>query len=116
MGDTPRIDHRYQTVIFDSERWAHFIPRDGDIVVCTSYKAGTTWMQMICALLIHRTRDLPAPLALLSPWLDMRTTAIEEVLANLEAQQHRRVFKTHTPLDGAPFFENVTYLFCGRDP
>jgi aryl sulfotransferase len=116
MGATPRIEHRYEHFIFDSQRWSGFTPRDGDVVVCTGYKAGTTWTQMICAMLIHRTAHLPAPLALLSPWIDMRTTAIAEVLATLDAQEHRRVMKTHTALDGLPYFDNVTYLFCGRDP
>jgi aryl sulfotransferase len=34
----------------------------------------------------------------------------------LEAQQHRRFIKTHTPLDGIPFDERVTYIGVGRDP
>jgi len=28
----------------------------------------------------------------------------------------RRIVKTHTPLDGLPFYDKVTYVFCGRDP
>jgi len=49
----PSIEHEYRNLIFDSTRWDRFTPRDGDVVVCTSYKAGTTWTQMICGLLIH---------------------------------------------------------------
>lgn len=106
----------YQTMVFDSSRWARFSPRDGDVIVCTSYKAGTTWTQMICLLLIHQTPTLPAPLAEISPWLDMRTEAIEAIMAGLEAQPFRRVIKTHTPRDGIPDYDNVTYVVCGRDP
>lgn len=116
MDERPRIERVYQTLIFDSSRWADFQPRDGDVFVCTSYKAGTTWTQMVCALLIHQTPELPKPLARLSPWLDMRTAPIAEILDELESQDHRRLIKTHTALDGLPYFDNVTYLVCGRDP
>jgi aryl sulfotransferase len=116
MSARPKVEHRYRNMIFDSGRWDSFVPRDGDVIVCTSYKAGTTWTQMICALLIHKTPDLPLPLAELSPWLDIRVKAIEEVVAALERQPFRRIIKTHTGLDGLPYYDNVTYLVCGRDP
>ncbi len=116
MEDYPRVEHLYQNVVFDSGRWSKFAPRDGDVIVCTSYKAGTTWTQMACALLIHQTPDLPASLAELSPWLDMRLDAIDDVVGALDRQTHRRVIKTHTGLDGLPYHDNVTYVVCGRDP
>jgi aryl sulfotransferase len=116
MNDRPQITHTYANVLIDSARWAGFTPRDGDVIVCTSYKAGTTWTQMICALLIHQTADLPAPLGKLSPWLDMQLDPIGAILDQLEAQPHRRVIKTHTAMDGLPYFDNVTYVYCGRDP
>jgi hypothetical protein len=71
---------------------------------------------MICALLILQTPDLPAPLATLSPWLDWSITPKDEVYALLEAQQHRRFIKTHTPLDGIPVDELATYMVVARDP
>jgi len=60
---------RYQSPDEDSTRWLGFPFRDGDIVISTRSKTGTTWVQMICALLIFQTPELPAPLAQLSPWL-----------------------------------------------
>ena len=116
MSQEPRVEHVYKNFVMDSARWSSFKPRDGDVLVCTSYKAGTTWTQMICALLIHQTPDLPAPLAELSPWLDMRISSLDEVLTTYQGQADRRFIKTHTPLDGLPYFDNVTYLYCGRDP
>ena len=71
---------------------------------------------MQCALLLFRTPDLPAPLAKLSPWLDMNTRPLDEVRADLEAQTHRRFIKTHLPLGAVPWDERVTYLHVGRDP
>jgi hypothetical protein len=41
---------------------------------------------------------------------------LAEVTAALAAQTHRRVIKTHTPLDGLPLHPDVTYLVVGRDP
>jgi hypothetical protein len=73
-------------------------------------------MQMICALLVLQTPDLPAPLDLLSPWLDMQTRSVDDVFAALDAQDHRRFIKTHTPLDGLPWHDRVTYICVGRDP
>lgn len=102
--------------VWNSERWNGFDFRDDDIVISTAPKCGTTWMQMQCALLLFRTADLPAPLAKLSPWLDMNTRPLDDVLADLDAQTHRRFIKTHTALYDLPWDERVTYLHVGRDP
>lgn len=107
---------RYRTDLEDSARWDGFGFRPGDIVISAPSKSGTTWTQMMCALLVFQSADLPAPLTTLSPWLDMRVRPVGEVVARLEAQRHRRFIKTHTPLDGLPYDERVTYLAVGRDP
>ena len=112
----PRRTRRYDHRFFDSERWRDFRPRHDDIFICTAYKAGTTWMQNICAMLVLGTTRFDRPLGRISPWLERDTSPIETVLALLEAQKHRRMIKTHTPLDGLPFFAGNTYLFVGRDP
>jgi len=97
-------------------RWLRFRFRAGDIVISTPHKSGTTWMQMICALLIFRTPDLPAPLWQLSPWLDTPDVPPEHVDAQLAAQRHRRFIKTHTPLAGIPSDARVTYVVTARHP
>ena len=58
---------RYVSADEDSGRWERFAFRQGDIVISTRSKSGTTWLQMICALLVFQTPDLPAPLPELSP-------------------------------------------------
>jgi len=107
---------RYRTVIFDSARWARFPFRADDIVISTPPKCGTTWMQTLCAMLVFDGLEFGCPLADISPWLDMQTKNCAEVVALLEAQEHRRFIKTHTPLDGVPFVEGVTYVCVARDP
>ena len=107
---------RYAGGSFDSSRWDGFVLRPDDVVVCAPQKCGTTWVQMICALLIFQTDRLPAPLALLSPWLDSKSAPLTEVTTGLDAQQHRRFIKTHTPLNGLPGVGSCTYLCVARDP
>jgi len=107
---------RYRSADEDSARWAGFPFREGDIVISTRSKTGTTWVQMICALLIFQTPDLPASLGQLSPWLDFLTTPRDQVYALLAAQRHRRFIKTHTPLDGVPADPRASYLVTGRHP
>jgi aryl sulfotransferase len=106
----------YRTGLTDSRRWRGFELRADDIVVSVPSKCGTTWAQMICALLVFRTADLPGPLTTLSPWLDMRLRPLDDVARVLAGQQHRRFIKTHTPLDGLPQRKGVSYLVVGRDP
>ena len=107
---------RYRATVYDSTRWDGFELRPGDIIISTPPKCGTTWTQMICALLILQAPEFPLPSDTLSPWIDMVTRPRTEVFADLEAQTHRRFIKTHTPLDGLPFEPTVTYICVGRDP
>jgi hypothetical protein len=107
---------RYRSPDEDSGRWQGFPFRPGDVVISTRSKSGTTWMQMICLLLVLRTPELPRSLGELSPWLDWLAEPRDDVFARLAAQRHRRVIKTHTPLDGVPLDPRATYVVVGRHP
>ncbi|MBW3557629.1 MAG: sulfotransferase domain-containing protein [Actinobacteria bacterium] len=107
---------RYQSPDEDSARWEGFPFREGDIVISTRSKHGTTWLQMICALLVFQSSEFPAPLAVLSPWLDWLAEPRDDVLARLEAQRHRRFIKTHTPLDGFPIDRRALLIVGARHP
>jgi hypothetical protein len=106
----------YQSPVEDSGRWLGFRFRPGDIVISTRRKTGTTWLQMICALLIFQTPELPDPLWRLSPWLDNLAVPHDFMYAELAGQRHRRFIKTHTPLDGIPLDPRVTYIVTARHP
>ena len=85
----------------DSRRWSGYKPREGDVVIATAPKVGTTWMQQIVNLLIFQSAQ-PRTLGELSPWIDCRfRKPIDEVLSNIEAQTHRRFLKAHLPLGRA---------------
>ncbi|MDQ1435050.1 MAG: aryl sulfotransferase [Actinomycetota bacterium] len=107
---------KYKSLVHDSTRWEAFAFRRDDIVITTPPKCGTTWTQMICALLIFQSPGLDESLDLISPWLDMLTRDVASVRADLDAQTHRRFIKTHTPYDGLPHDPDVTYICVGRDP
>ncbi len=115
MNKKPSQLHHYQNSVMNSARWAQFEPRDDDIIITTSYKAGTTWMQGICAALVFQQPEPPLPQDDLTPWLDANFAPIEEVITQLDGLTHRRYIKTHCPLDGALYYDNVKYIFVGRD-
>ena len=100
----------------NTDRWENFSLRDGDIFICTPSKSGTTWMQAICAHIVFKDTEFYAPIGEISPWYDVDGTAVEDIVAKLEAQTHRRIIKSHTPLDGMPYFENATYVHVARNP
>jgi hypothetical protein len=116
MTDLQAPRTRYRSFLADSSRWDGFAFRPGDVVISTPPKSGTTWTQMLCALLIFDGPTFPAPLEDVSPWLDMCNRPLAEVTTALTAQTHRRFIKTHTPVDGLPLHADVTYLVVGRDP
>jgi aryl sulfotransferase len=115
----PTRSRVYQNHHLDSERWHEYSPRDGDIIVTTSYKSGTTWTQSILLSLLHpEVTDPQTSMQQMSPWVDARFVPIPraDLRGILEALPDRRFLKSHLPLDGLPCFENVRYLIVGRDP
>lgn len=107
---------RYRSIVYDSDRWDGVVLRPTDIVISTPPKCGTTWTQMICALLVFQTPELPTSISELSPWVDQEVRSRKALRSLLEGMSYRRFLKTHTPLDGLPRVEGVTYLCVGRDP
>ena len=47
----------YNEFVMESGRWDNFQPRPDDIIIATPAKCGTTWTQMICALLIFQKTE-----------------------------------------------------------
>ena len=90
--------------------------RPGDVVISTSMKAGTTWMQRIMSLLVFGAGPLPAPLPELSPWIDSAFMGdVDGMAATIEAQEHQRFLKSHLPFDALPYDPAVRYICVGRD-
>ena len=103
------------TPVSDSRRWERFEPRNDDIVIGTFAKCGTTWTQRIVDLLVFQSADV-RPFGAMSPWLDSKLFApVEDDLATLNAQTHRRYIKSHLPFDALPVWDTVKYIHVGRD-
>ncbi len=99
----------------DSAQWDPYVPREGDIVIGTAPKVGTTWMQQIVSLLVFQSTE-PKPLQIISPWLDCRLrNNLDQMLALLETQTHRRYIKSHLPLSALPVWDEVKYIHVARD-
>jgi aryl sulfotransferase len=110
----PKKAREIQTAIVDSTRWNGFKFRADDVVIDTFGKSGTTWMQQIVGQLVLDAPD-GVSAADASPWLDMRIFPLDETLAALEAQKHRRFIKTHLPVDALVFSPRAKYIYVGRD-
>lgn len=116
IGEQEAPTKDYVDGLTNSVRWQAFRPRPGDIVVITPPKSGTTWTQAILAMLIAGDPDVDADTSMKSPWIDMNRRAIGEVIDRLEAQDHRRQVKTHTPFDGIPVWSELRYIAVYRHP
>src|SRR3954469_7016563 len=100
LARAPTRDVR--TAIMESSRWDGFPVRADDIVIATYPKVGTTWTQRIVDLLVFQD-PAPRPLLDVSVWLDSRIFgSLDQELATLEAQTHRRFIKSHLPFDALP--------------
>ena len=97
----------------NSEKWNAFAFRDGDIVIATYAKSGTTWMQQLAGQLIFAGAE-GLNIHQMSPWVDLRVLP-PEALAALDGQTHRRFVKTHLPADALVFSPKVKYICIGRD-
>lgn len=115
MTERPQVTREYHNALLDSSYWEHFKPRPDDIIISTSMKAGTTWMQRICAALVFQSPELKEPVDATSPWIDMRNSLPALTQPGLEAQAHRRFVKSHLPLDATPYYDEVKYIVVGRD-
>jgi diadenosine tetraphosphatase ApaH/serine/threonine PP2A family protein phosphatase len=114
MTDQAGPRRRYQGERYDSARWLGFPFRDGDIVISTPSRTGTTWAQMICALLIFGEPQLPAPLGRLSPWLDHLVAPREEVYAGREILSDAEIARYHARVTGMAPPDMLAWLHSPR--
>lgn len=106
----------YKSMINDTDRWDRFPHEPGDIFINTPSKNGTTWMQTIVTFLLFETSELDFVPAERSPWFDMAIMDLDAAIDGFSKDDKRNIIKTHTPLDGVPFYEDATYIGVYRDP
>ena len=111
--DSSRKTRELQNHHMDSTLWNDFPFRDGDVIVGTYAKTGTTWTQQIVGQLLYQG-DPDVAMGELSPWWDMRVVP-PEVREQVINSPGRRVLKTHLPADALVFSPKCKYLYVGRD-
>jgi aryl sulfotransferase len=99
----------------DSLRWRLVNLRDGDVVVASWAKAGTTWLQQVVTQMVYGIGGrymLPR----VAPWVDSPYVP-EERLARMESGDFfaRRVFKSHLDAKAVPYCEMTKYIYVARD-
>lgn len=114
IASLPKKTREIHNNHMDSTVWNEFKFRPDDIIIATYAKSGTTWTQQIVSQLIFNGAE-DVNVAEISPWLDLRIMPREVKLPLLEAQTHRRVIKTHLPLDAFVFRPDVKHIYIGRD-
>jgi aryl sulfotransferase len=109
----PRKTRELHNHHMDSTVWNDFAFRNDDVIVATYAKSGTTWTQQIIGQLLFDGEE-GIPIHDISPWVDLRIMP-PDTMQKLEAQQHRRVIKTHLPLDALTFSPKAKYIYVARD-
>ena len=109
----PLKSGEYQDQLMDSTRWDDFPYRDGDIVIGTWAKSGTTWTQQIMGQLLFNGEP-HLPVMDIAPWVDLRLFPVESVREVVDSQDHRRFLKTHLPGDSITIDPRASYIYIGR--
>ena len=112
-GEAPTVAREYIDAQCDSTAWNGFRFRDGDIVVASPAKAGTTWTLAILVQLIHGAPEAPR-VGNICRWIDF-TLFREGRMEAVEAQTHRRVMKSHLPAYALPISPRAKYIYVARD-
>ncbi|HEU4620020.1 MAG TPA: sulfotransferase domain-containing protein [Gammaproteobacteria bacterium] len=89
-----------------------YVPEPGDVFVSTYPKCGTTWMQYIVYLIVHRGEPLPDGATLVDAFPHLEEIGAEAA----RALPRPRLLKTHLPLPMAPFGRDARYVFVARNP
>ncbi|WP_200250688.1 sulfotransferase domain-containing protein [Thiococcus pfennigii] len=106
--------HVFASRHIDSTIWNLVPLRADDIIVGSYAKSGTTWLQTILCRLVHGPSAC-LDISELSPWVESRHGEISNKLSLLKRQQHRRVLKTHLPLNSLVWDARVRYVYIARD-
>jgi aryl sulfotransferase len=114
QSELPNKTSEFQNHHMDSTRWNEFKFRDDDIVIVTWAKSGTTWVQQIVGQFVFNAAE-NIPVMNISPWLDYRAIAKDDLFAMLEGQSHRRFIKTHLPANSLVISPSAKYIYVARD-
>ncbi|KAG8201901.1 hypothetical protein JTE90_027379 [Oedothorax gibbosus] len=91
----------------------YYIPHNGDVIICSFPKTGTSWLQYIVQQIISKGQPLPKFMDLyykIIPFIEM--AGIEAV----EALTKPRIYKHHFSQNAIPIRDNAKYIYIYRNP
>jgi aryl sulfotransferase len=109
----PLVPVVMKNALMDTTRWKNVSMREGDVIIASYQKSGTTWIQQIVGQILSNG-DPAVEVAKVSPWIEMRLVP-PEAYAALEASSQRRFYKSHSPPNAIPYARNAKYIYIGRD-
>lgn len=97
---------------------AHFQARPTDVLITTTAKAGTTWMQQILHQLRSGGDDQFHSIDEVVPWLEFPREGKHwsAVLSEYESLANPRIFKTHCTYEQTPGLDTARFILTSRDP
>ena len=100
----------------NDEIWNHLKNLNDDVIIASTIKSGTTWLQQIVAQIIFESK-FNQNLNETSLWIDtLRDFTENELLDKIGKQNHRKFLKTHSPASVVyKNNSNLKYLFITRD-
>ncbi|KAH3743112.1 n-hydroxyarylamine sulfotransferase [Pelomyxa schiedti] len=112
----PRKTREIVSSYSNSTYWNGFEFREGDIMVCSSYKTGSTWLQQLISQLL-RGPDPNRSVYDDFVWVDLKLLKPEFTHAKLASipTTTRRFLKTHLPFYTIPYSPKVSYICIGRN-
>ena len=101
------------------QRAFEYQPSSNDVFVVTHMQCGTTWMQQLVLLVLHRGQDCLAEdgtsLNAVSPWLEAKSSVSVHDAPTM-GPINQRVIKTHLPFSHVPFRSHAKYIYIVQDP
>jgi len=120
MATENTIDKKWGTPdpTHDPYALAHFKARPTDVLITTTAKAGTTWMQQILHQLRSGGDDQFYSIDDVVPWLELPRDGKHwsTVLAEYETLPDPRIFKTHCTYEQTPGIDTARFILTSRDP
>lgn len=121
LGYWPRLLGRRR--LAPSTAFGDYRPSSRDVIVCSYFKAGTTWTLQIATQIAFRGQAEFDNIHHVVPWPDVPMPSIARLVIPLDdpspaarSPTGLRVIKTHLPKAHIPFTREARYIAVTRDP
>ncbi|MDQ3005822.1 MAG: sulfotransferase domain-containing protein [Chloroflexota bacterium] len=95
-----------------------FVVKDGDVIVVTYPRSGTTWTEQMVHLLVNKGKQGEQRLTDAVPWLETLPHRPNGMIEFLKTMPSRRLFTSHLPCSLMPPLNNTTskIVYVARNP